>query len=228
MDTCGFPKDYYYYYKAHWTRKPLIHVMPHWTWPGREGESICLRVFSNCEEAELILNGRSLGRKPCGSDWTEWEAAYEPGVLEVVGYRGGKEAARETHVSAGAPAKLVLAGECWPAPVLSPGQAAVVWVSALDAKGNPSPTAEVSVFFEVSGNGKLLGLGNGDPGDHSNDKYPIRRLFAGRAAAVLQAGDGKGPLVLTASADGLAGARLEVGILPNTISGTSHNGFDRL
>jgi beta-galactosidase len=212
MDTCGFPKDYYYYYKAHWTAAPLIHVMPHWTWPGREGENMRLRVFSNCEEAEIVVNGLSAGRKNCGPDWTEWELPYTPGVLEAVAYRGGKEAARETHRTAGAPAALVLEPEGWAEPLLRAGAAAVVSVSVRDREGNPVPAADNSVSFELSGNGRLLGLGNGDPADHSADTYPVRRLFAGRAAAIIKAGDGKDSFILRAASPGLAGAELEVKI----------------
>ncbi|MDR2304126.1 MAG: DUF4982 domain-containing protein [Treponema sp.] len=210
MDTCGFPKDYYYYYKAHWTTRPMVHVMPHWTWPGREGELMRLRVFSNCEEAEIVENGRSAGRKTCGSDWTEWELPYTPGVLEAVAYRDGKEVAREIHKTAGAPAALVLAPEGWAEPRLRAGGTAVVSASVLDGSGNAVPTADNSVTFEVTGNGRLLGLGNGDPADHSADAYPVRRLFAGKAAAIIQAGTGKDRLVLKAASPGLAGAALEI------------------
>jgi beta-galactosidase len=212
MDTCGFPKDYYYYYKAHWTTSPLIHVMPHWTWPGREGELMRLRVFSNCEEAEIFVNGVSAGRKTCGPDWTEWELAYSPGTLEAVGYRGGKAAAREIHRTAGVPAALALEPEGWAEPLLRAGAAAVVSVSVLDREGNPVPAADNNVTLEVSGNGKLLGLGNGDPADHSADAYPVRRLFAGKAAAILQAGTGKDRLVLKAASPGLTGAALEINV----------------
>ncbi|MDR0642851.1 MAG: DUF4982 domain-containing protein [Treponema sp.] len=212
MDTCGFPKDYYYYYKAHWTAAALIHVMPHWTWPGREGENIRLRVFTNCEEAEIMVNGSSAGRKSCGQDWTEWELPYTPGVLEAVAYRDGKEAAREIHRTAGAPAALVLEPESWTETLLRAGAAAVVSVSVLDREGNPVPAADNSVSFEVTGNGRLLGLGNGDPADHGGDTYPVRRLFAGKAAAIIEAGAGKNSLILKAASPGLTGAALEVKI----------------
>jgi beta-galactosidase len=210
MDTCGFPKDYYYYYKAHWTAPPLIHVMPHWTWPGREGENMRLRVFSNCEEAEILVNGVSMGRKSCGPDWTEWETPYTPGVLEAVAYQGGKEAAREVHKTAEAPAALVLRLEGRTEPWLQAGGTAVVSVSALDREGNPVPSADNSVSFEVTGNGKLLGLGNGDPADHSNDTYPVRRLFAGKAAVIIRAGTGRDDLFLTARSPGLTQAVLAI------------------
>jgi beta-galactosidase len=209
MDTCGFPKDYYYYYKAHWTDEPLIHVMPHWTWPGRDGERMRLRVFSNCEEAEIFINGLSAGHKTCGSDWTEWEVLYAPGTLEAAGYRGGKEAARESHKTAGAPAKLVLRPEGSEAQ-LRAGGTAVVSVSVMDEAGNPVPAADNSVAFEVEGDGRLLGLGNGDPADHSLDAYPVRRLFAGKAAAIIRAG--AGGLILRAASPGLAGAELKIGV----------------
>jgi beta-galactosidase len=212
MDTCGFPKDYYYYYKAHWTTSPLIHVMPHWTWPGREGETLRLRVFSNCEEAEILVNGRSAGRKPCGSDWTEWELPYTPGILEAVAYRGGKEAAREIHKTAGVPVALALEPASRGGSRLRPGGVAVIAVSALDREGNSVPAADNNVSFEVAGNGRLLGLGNGDPADHSSDTYPVRRLFAGKAAAIIEAGTGKGSLILKAVSPDLAGAALEFAI----------------
>ena len=206
MDNCGFPKDYYYYYKANWTQEPLVHMMPHWTWPGKEGQSLKVRVFSNCDEIELILNKQSLGRKKRTGNWNEWEAVYAPGTIEALGYRNGHAAASERFTTAGAPVRLQAAWE-YGGPKPNRAGVASVWVT--DAAGTPVPNADNSVTFDVEGNGRLLGTGNGDPADHSDEWQPVRRLFAGKAIAVIQAGEDPVPVILKVCSLGLEGTVLE-------------------
>ena len=94
LDWCGFPKDEAFYLASCWTEKPVLHILPHWNLPGHEGEKISIWVYSNCDEVELSVNGRRLGRKamPEGGH-LEWEAVYKPGNVTAVGYTGGKKMA---------------------------------------------------------------------------------------------------------------------------------------
>jgi beta-galactosidase len=210
LDTCGFPKDYYYYYKAHWTNAPLVHAMPHWTHPGKDGQSLKVRVFSNCGETEIFINGKSQGKKPCATDYNEWDAVYEPGCLLTVGYNNGGEAAREEHKTALQPQKLKLCLEN--GQQLETNKAVVLSVHALDSAGVENPLSDNSVSFEVLSGGKLLGLGNGDAFDHSDDKANVRRLFYGKACAVVKA-EKSGKLVVIAKSAGLEDAVLELEVI---------------
>jgi beta-galactosidase len=109
MDTCGFPKDNFWYYQAAWTENPMVHVLPHWNWPGKEGQDIDVRSYTNCDEVELFLNGRSLGRQ-VAKRYVEmkWKVAYAPGTLEARAFRGGKVVAETKVETTGAPAAVQL------------------------------------------------------------------------------------------------------------------------
>ena len=90
LDTCGFPKDNFYYYQSWWTDQTVLHLLPHWNWPGREGQEIDVRALSNCDEVELFLNGQSLGRQPMKrNSELRWKVKYAPGTLSAKGYRAG-------------------------------------------------------------------------------------------------------------------------------------------
>jgi len=109
MDTCGFPKDNYYYYQAWWSEETLLHIFPHWNWKAREGEEIDVWCYSNCEEVELFLNGKSLGRKKMRlNSHLEWKVKYAPGKLETKGYRSGKAITTAKVETTGKPARLKL------------------------------------------------------------------------------------------------------------------------
>src|SRR5262249_1440817 len=128
VDLAGFPKDRYYLYQSVWSHKPMVHVLPHWNWPQRTGQEIPVMVYSNAEEVELLLNGKSLGRRktfttnitlPVGPNVSAtgqfqskyrllWSVPYQPGSLTAVGYSGGKEVARDEVHTAGEPAQIKL------------------------------------------------------------------------------------------------------------------------
>jgi beta-galactosidase len=169
LDTCGFPKDNFYYYQSWWTDKPVLHLLPHWNWPGREGRDIDVWCDSNCQEVELVLNGQSLGRqKMPRNSHLQWKVKYAPGVLSAIGYDGAKIVA-ETHVeTSGDPAAVQLAPDR--ASINADGRdVSVVTVSIADAKSRIVPTAGPLVHFEVSGPGRIIGVGNGDPICHEPD-----------------------------------------------------------
>jgi len=208
VDTCGFPKDDYFYYKAWWGTEPVLHLFPHWNWAGREGEEINVWVHSNLEEVELLLNGKSLGSKKVEAlTHLEWKVKYAPGVLEARGKKAGRVVMTEKRETTGEPAALRLTAEKLPGRdgVLADGEdLLLVRVEALDAAGRLVPTACNPVEYKVSGAGKIIGLGNGDPNCQEPDKpkgaTARRSLFNGLAQVVLQAGREAGNITLEATA----------------------------
>lgn len=170
LDTCGFPKDSYWYLKSVWTDEPVLHLWPHWNWAGREGQAITVGCYTNHEEVELFLNGRSLGRKAVPHlDRVEWSVPYEAGVLEVRGFRKGAEAGRKRVETTGAPTHLTLEAD---RTVLAADgvDTTVFTVRAMDAQGREVPTAGNLARFSLEG-GKIIGVGNGDPSCHEADVF---------------------------------------------------------
>lgn len=198
MDICGFKKDYYYYYKSKWTSEPLVHGMPHWNHQGSEGKEIELRVFSNCQEAEVILNSKSLGKKACGEHSTSWLVKYEPGVLEIKGYNDGKEVA--TEVKKTTDEAKVLNMEF----LNVSDEEVLVEITALDIEGNEVPDAENEIKVTVE-NGILKGTSGGDPSDHAPNKSGVRKLFSGKLLAIVSRHPDKKDVIIKATADDLNG-----------------------
>ncbi|WP_415909014.1 beta-galactosidase GalA [Oleiharenicola sp. Vm1] len=214
MDTCGFPKDSFYYLQSWWTDRPVLHVAPHWNWPDKAGQELKVTCSSNHDAVELFLNGASLGKKDMPRNGhLEWQVVYQPGVLEARGYRGGQVVQTTRVETTGAPAGLALAPDRRElrtgaeAPV--GGDVVVFAVAAVDARGRQVPTAGNRVRFTVTG-GRILGVGNGDPSCHEADRGSERSLFNGYAQVIVQAARDAGPLTLTAQADGLASAEITV------------------
>ncbi len=206
MDICGFPKDNYYYYQSWWKTNPVIHIMPHWNWPGREGQDIKVIVFSNCRRVELLLNGQSLGSKDMPRNGhLVWTVKYAPGSLSAKGYNGDSLAAAETLATTGAPASLRLATDrtnlVADAEDLTP-----VEVDVLDAQGRIVPTAGNLVTFQVQGAGRVAGVGNGNPGDHDPDKAAFRHAFNGKCMVIVGSNAQPGSILLTATSPGLKDA----------------------
>jgi beta-galactosidase len=171
LDVCGFPKDNFYYYQAWWSDHPVLHLLPHWNWPGKEGQDIEVWAHNNCEEVELFLNGASQGRKPMTKNsHLEWNVKYAPGTLLARGYTGGKEILTDKVETTGAPAAIQLT------PHRSTFKAdgedvSVITVQANDAQGRMIRNAGNAIKFEISGPGKIIGVGNGDPSSHEPDQF---------------------------------------------------------
>ena len=207
MDLCGFPKDSYYYYEAWWTDKPVLHLFPHWNWPGREGQEIPVWVHSNCQEVELFLNGVSLGKQTVRPlHHLEWKVKYAPGKLVARGLHNGQpvEAIVET---TGAPAALQLTADRTRL-TADNNDVAVVKVAVLDDQGRTVPTADNKITFTLTGPAKLIGVGNGDPSCHEPDQADRRSAFNGLAQALVQTTRQGGVIQLTAEAVGLKTTRL--------------------
>jgi beta-galactosidase len=210
MDTCGFPKDPFYYYQSWWTEKPVLHVFPHWNWAGKEGQEISVWVHGNCEEVELFLNGRSLGRQAMPrNSHLEWKVNYAPGALVARGFTGGKLIAETKQETAGAPAGIRLTPDR--SNIRADGEdVSIVRAEIVDAQGRVVPVADNEVSFQVSGLGRIIGVGNGDPSSHEPDKASQRRAFNGLAQVILQAMKQPGEITVAAASHGLLPASMTI------------------
>jgi len=213
LDQAGFRKDLFYLFQSRWApEKPMAHILPHWNWAGREGEVTPVYVFTSGDEGELFLNGKSLGRqRKQPGVWDRayrlrWDdVRYQPGMLEVVVYKDGKEWARDVVKTTGKPAALKIDNEN---PELrADGEAiAFVNVKVVDKDGLVVPTADNEVSFEVEGEGFVLATDNGYEGDMSDFHLPKHAAFNGLVQALVRANrGGKGELKVTVSAEGLEG-----------------------
>lgn len=203
LDTCGFPKDNAFYYRAWWKDEPLLHLFPHWNWEGKEGETIPVWVHSNLDAVELFVNGKSQGKKTVMKNrHLEWDVVYQSGRIQAFGYKGNKVVMKAVRETAGPAAKLVLTADR--TTLKGDGRdVAVLKVEAFDAKGRPVPKADNLVKFSLSGGGEVIGVGNGNPASHEADKASERKLFNGLAQAIVQSGRTAGRITVTASAEGL-------------------------
>lgn len=209
MDTCGFPKDSYYYLKSWWREEPVLHVFPHWNWPDKIGQEFTVYCHSNYEAVELFLNGVSLGKKDMPRNGhLEWKVVYQPGALEARGYRGEKVVETTRVETTGAVAKLALKPDR--TAIRADGaDVVVIDVAGLDVEGRVVPVGSNLVKFSVTG-GRIIGVGNGDPSCHEPDKGSERSLFNGYAQVIVQATRDAGELHLTAQAEGLLTAEVTV------------------
>lgn len=205
MDLCGFPKDAWFYYKSQWNPEPMIHLFPHWTWPGQEGVPITVRAYTHCAEVELRLNGRLITRKKIEKyGFFEETVAYEPGRLEAVGISSdGNEILRAVQETAGEPASLEIIPHR--DHLAADGRDTVVCaVRVTDQEGRTVPDADGLIHFTLSGPGKILGTGNGNPVSHEPPKAPQCRAFHGLCQILVQSGTAPGELILRAESDGLS------------------------
>jgi len=204
LDTCGFPKDNFYYYQANWTLKPVLHVFPHWNWLA-PGQPINVWAFGNCQAVELFTNGVSLGRQLLNAQsHVEWDnVGFTAGTLQAIGYNYGIAVITNTVVTTSAPAQIAL----WPdrSTILADGRdVSVVTVAVLDAQGNIVPTATNEINFSISAGGAILGVGNGNPSSHEADKGSNQRaIFNGLGEVIVQSTPEPGLITLTATSAGL-------------------------
>ena len=203
FDSCGFPKDVYWYYKSWWGNEPVIHVFPHWNWKGKEGEKINVWVHSNCETVELFLNGKSLGEKTMErNSHLEWDVVYEPGKLEARGITQNGETIIASVETTTEPAGLALGPDR--TELTADGRdLAWVGVSVIDSEGRVVPTAHNKVHFSITGPGKIIGVGNGDQTSHEPDKANERSAFYGHCMVLVQTEREPGLIVLKAESEGL-------------------------
>ncbi|HUI30955.1 MAG TPA: DUF4982 domain-containing protein, partial [Candidatus Acidoferrales bacterium] len=218
MDMCGFPKNNYYYYQSWWSGENVLHIFPHWNWQGKEGQSIDVWCFSNCDSVELLLNGKSLGRKIMTRDsHLEWNVPYELGTLEAWGWRDGKEMSTEEETT-GEPAAIKLTSDR--DTIRADGEdVSVVTVTAVDSLGREVPAAGNLINFSSEGEGSIIGVGNGNPSSHEPDKYLDgnyqRMLFNGKCEVILLSTRHPGEIKLDAHSQGLRSATVTIHATPS-------------
>lgn len=209
FDLTGLPKDGYYYYKANWTSKPMVHIFPHWNWAGKEGQPITVWAYSNCAKVDLLLNGKSLGAQPVLRDThLVWTVPYAPGTLEAKGYdQSGKLIADDQVQTTGALAKLQLSA--YQMPFRPNGEdLALVKITVVDSQGRMVPTASNIVSVTSSGPATLVGTSNGAPNDHVPPHFTTRPVFNGIEVAALRASTDSGKVTVTVTSPGLTPATL--------------------
>jgi beta-galactosidase len=186
VDMCGFPKDNFYYYKAWWGSEPVLHLFPHWNWDQREGEPISVWVHSNLDSVELFLNGKSQGSKKVEPlTHLEWSVKYEPGVLEARGTKDGKVLLTEKRETTGEIHSIRLTADR--NEINADGEdLSILKVEVLDKEGRVVPTANHIILFKISGEGAIIGVGNGDPNCQESDKELKRSVFNGLAQVIVQ------------------------------------------
>ncbi|HEY1221296.1 MAG: sugar-binding domain-containing protein [Bryobacteraceae bacterium] len=226
IDTCGFPKDGYYFYQSQWTTNPMIHLFPYWTWKGKEGEFIPVLCYTNCDTVELFLNGKSLGvqgywfprsgmenkygnfpararaARTTADLHLAWTVPYQPGTLKAVGVKDGKVVSEVEIVTAGEPAAIGLSVDR-NAILADRRDVAHVTVQILDARGRVVPDADNEVTFQIQGGGKVIGLDNGNPLSHEDFKSDRRKAFNGLCLAIVQSTGKGGQIQMTATSPGL-------------------------
>jgi len=231
VDITGHPKDAFYLYQSQWTDRPVLRLLPHWNWPGRRGQLIPVLAYTNCNRVELFLNGRSLGERRLefpaqgtSGGWNSyaqpfvdvttddlhltWDVPYEPGVLRAVGRRRDGTVACHAEVrTAGPPAAIRLSVDRDTITAVS-GDVAHVTFEVVDSAGTVVPTASHVVRFTVTG-GAIVALDNANLQDHDPYRSDRRRAFEGRGLAIVRAAQ-PGPLRLTASAEGLREASVQI------------------
>ncbi len=191
LDYCGFAKDEAYYLKSWWGDEPVLHISPHWNLEGHEGQTVKLKVYSNCDEVQLVVNGKKLERKKMPKNGhLEWDAVYKPGYVQAIGYKDGKVLMKKRINTAGEPSRVK-------SETLRYDDIYVVNVSVYDNKGNFAPKACIPLTIEVEGNARILGFGNGNP-DFMEVERPEDpqarsfgfRTFNGMAQILLKSSDG--------------------------------------
>ena len=213
LDVCGFPKNIYYYYKSWWTNEDILHISPHWNWPEKVGKPIDVWVNSNADEVELFLNGKSLGKKTMErNSHLQWNVNYEPGTLEAIGYKNGRKLTTKVETTNHATKVVAVADKT---KVLADGKdGVVVNISIVDDKGREVPVADNRIKFYISGDAKIIGVGNGDPSSHEPDKCADgtwqRSAFNGKCQVILQAGKTVGDVKLEVKYNGLISSVVEI------------------
>ena len=233
VDLAGLPKDRYYLYRSHWNKaEETLHILPHWTWPGREGETTPIFVYTNYPSAELFINGVSQGVRTkdtsvtLENSWDEeserslkrqsryrlmWmDTKYEPGTVKVVAYNEAGEAVAEREVkTAGKPHHIELKVDR--ATIEANGKdLAFVTVSVVDKDGNLCPAADNLIEFSVAGEGHYRAGANGNSVSLELFHEPRMKVFSGMMTAIVESNDTPGTITLTARSKGLKSAKIVI------------------
>ena len=233
VDLCGIPKDRFYLYQSQWTTKPMVHVLPHWNWKGMEGKEIPVFSYTNCDEVELFVNGKSYGKKIKGIDKTpipinfidweggryqgdfmspyrlHWNVPYQAGEIKVVGFIDGKKVTEKQIKTAGKPARIELIADR--ELIKSDGEDMVfVTVRIVDKEGNLCPNSDNLINFEIEGQGAIVAVGNGNAATTEPFQSNKRKAFSGQCMVFIKASKDAGLINLKATSEGLLEAQVQV------------------
>ncbi len=212
VDLCGMPKDRYFLYKSYWNQEVnTIHILPHWNWEQKIGDTVPVFVYSNGDCAELFLNGKSQGRR-CKNPKSEnsverfrfmWnEVVYEPGELVAVASKEGREIGKASVKTTGEPLKIRLTPEKQTLS-MSGVELSFILIEAVDKQGNPCPTAQNEITIKIRGNAQIAGIDNGNPRSLNPFQSNTVPLFYGKAMVILRATENGGKVEIEAQANGL-------------------------
>ena len=217
LDYCGFPKDEAWYLKAWWTDETVLHIFPHWNLSGHEGEEVEVWAYSNCDEVELTVNGKKLGRQRMPlNGHLKWKAVYKPGRVVATGYKNGRRVMTKTIETTGAPKRIAVKADR--TSIAADGRdVAVVTIEILDNKGRLVPDACPLLTFRLEGDGRIIGAGNGDPAYLGND-HPLQQdcrefsipAFNGVAQLLVQSSRQPSAITVSAVSDGLLSGKTSV------------------
>lgn len=214
LDLAGFKKDRFYLYQSHWLpEKPMVHILPHWNWPERVGEITPVHVFTSGDEAELFLNGQSLGKKKKQSyeyrlRWDE--VKYEPGELKVIAYRQGKKWAEEVVKTTGKAEKLMAQADR-KALNADGKDLSFITVQIADKDGLMVPRSNNRIECSIEGPGEIVATDNGDPANMESFTSPLRNAFNGMALVIVRSKAGqRGTIKLKIQSVGLKATQVQL------------------
>lgn len=221
VDLAGLPKNRYYLYRSVWTDIPTLHIFPHWNWENKIGENVPVHIYTNYDEVELFVNGKSQGKRTFAQKKAEYkdrmdewqnqierfrliwnEVVYEPGEITAVAYKDGKEAERKTIKTAGEPYAIKLSA--YSNSIKADGEDINhITATIVDKDGNVCPNADNRVTFSTNGVAEVFATDAGDQRETETFLRPDKKAMSGMVVAVIRATDKKGEAQITATADGL-------------------------
>ena len=203
FDLCGFPKDSYYFYKSQWTKEPMVHLLPHWNW--KEGQLIDVIAYTNCDEVKLYLNNQPFAVKKLSETdklSLRWKVPFKAGILKAEAYQNGKLVASDIVKTADDVAKIELSADR--NTILADGKdLSFITVKITDENGTLVPNADNLVHFELEGEGKIVGVGNGNAMSQEPAKGKERRAFSGMCQVIVQSSGKAGNITIKASSLGI-------------------------
>jgi beta-galactosidase len=210
FDLCGFPKDSYYFYKSQWTKEPLLHLLPHWNW--KTGQMVDVVAYTNCDEVRLYLNDKPLETRNFSNTKKlslRWKIPFIPGTLKAEGYRNGQLVATDLVKTAGDAANIELSADR--KTIHADGKdLSFITVKITDEQHTMVPDADNLVHFEIEGEGKIVGVGNGNPMSLEPAKGKERRAFSGMCQVIVQSSGKKGNIMLKAASPGMPDEKIEI------------------
>ncbi len=225
VDLAGFPKDRFYLYQSQWTTEPMVHILPHWNWENTGIKNIPVYCYTNCDEAELFVNGKSQGRKAMGVDKTRipvsfgawgkrpkyfdspyrlrWDVSYEPGVIEIVAYKEGKEVKRSVIKTSKEPNKISLMADR--EVINADGKdVSFITVKIEDENSIFCPLSDNKIEFKITGPATIAAVGNGNAASTEPFQANYRKVFNGLCLLVIKSKKGvPGEVLIEASSEGL-------------------------